>query len=100
MTGPDPGLNAYEQAADRFNRISASLPGITDACQQIIAWAEDECDTAAADLARYETSPGIPLPQYRPGYHEHWRPGQPLVKHCHAAGRTPHEHTPVGGRAS
>jgi hypothetical protein len=27
-----------------------------------------------------------------PAYHEHWRPGQQLVKHRHATGHVPHEH--------
>jgi hypothetical protein len=33
------------------------------------------------------------------GYHEHWQPGQQLVRHSHAAGRIPHHHDPAAALA-
>lgn len=62
-------LDAYERAAERFNRASENWAKANAA--RILQAAEDEYDAASADLARYETSPGLPLPEFRPGYHEH-----------------------------
>ena len=54
-------LSDYEHAADRFERISRSLPEIIKAAQAVIDWANDEYDAAQDNLRRYESRPGIPL---------------------------------------
>jgi hypothetical protein len=84
--------NAYEAAIDRMEAARRRCLKARRLAERIVREADAEFDAAEDNLVRYETSPGLSLPEYRPGYHEHWRPGQPHVKHVHAAGRTPHEH--------
>ena len=55
-------------------------------------------DRAPRRTAGYIESWGAGGARRAAEYHEHWSPGQELVKHRHAAGRTPHEHT--GGQAT
>jgi hypothetical protein len=58
-------LAAYERAAERFNRAAEHAPRIRELCRQLADAADAEYDAAAADLARYETKPGVPKPEYR-----------------------------------
>jgi hypothetical protein len=58
-------VNPYEAACERFNRISESHAEIKRLAQSVIDWADDEWEAAQANLRQYETSPGIPLPEYR-----------------------------------
>ena len=58
-------MNDYERAAERFENISRNYKTITDAAMTVIEWAGTEYEAASANLAKYETSPGIPLPEYR-----------------------------------
>jgi hypothetical protein len=58
-------LAEYEAAAERFNRASARIPEARAEAFRLMADAEAEYEAAAADLARYESKPGVPLPQYR-----------------------------------
>lgn len=57
--------NPYEVACDRFERINRNRATIIAGAQATIEWAEQEWAAAQAELARYESQPGIPLPQYR-----------------------------------
>lgn len=59
--------NPYEQACERFNRASANYPKAEAEAARILREANDEYDAAQANLRRYESAPGIPLPQYREG---------------------------------
>lgn len=73
--------NPYELACERFNRISGSIAAIKAQAQSVIDWADQEWGAAQLNLRQYETSPGIPLPQYRedtwiPELHTNpWNPG-------------------------
>jgi hypothetical protein len=58
-------MNDYERACERFNRISGSIAEIQQEAKAVIQWAEDEYAAAQDNLRQYESSPGIPLPQYR-----------------------------------
>jgi acyl-CoA hydrolase len=57
--------NPYEQACERFNIASANYPKAKAEAERILREASDEYDAAAANLRRYESQPGIPLPEYR-----------------------------------
>ena len=58
-------VNPYEAACDRFNRASVNYPKAKAEAERIVREAEEEREAAQANLARYEQSPGIPLPQWR-----------------------------------
>ncbi|HLM89267.1 MAG TPA: hypothetical protein VK284_09595 [Streptosporangiaceae bacterium] len=60
--------NPYEVARDRFERINRNRATIIAGAQATIEWAEQEWADAQGELARFESSPGIPLPQYRGGW--------------------------------
>jgi hypothetical protein len=57
-------VNDYEQAVQRFQ---AAMDNWRQAKAALDA-AEQECEQANANLAAHESAPGVPLPQYRPGY--------------------------------
>jgi hypothetical protein len=59
--------NPYEVACLRFNRASENYPKVKAHAGQMLRDAEDEYEAARANLAQYETSPGIPKPEYRNG---------------------------------
>jgi hypothetical protein len=54
-------MNDYEQAIARLEAARQEL----GTANQRLAVAEDEMDDANANLAACESSPGVPLPQYR-----------------------------------
>lgn len=54
-------MNAYEEAAERY----AAAREAYKAANLALGKAEQELDDAIANLARYESRPGIPLPEYR-----------------------------------
>jgi len=58
-------MNPYEEACDRFNRISENYERICELAQGVIDWADNEYEAAQANLRQYESQPGIPLPEYR-----------------------------------
>jgi hypothetical protein len=58
-------LAAYEAAVERFNRAAEHAPRIRELCRQLADAADAEYDAAAAALARYESFPGVPKPEYR-----------------------------------
>ena len=58
-------MNDYELACERFNRISQDFAKIVEAAQGVITWANEEYEAAQDSLRKYESSPGIPLPEYR-----------------------------------
>jgi hypothetical protein len=58
-------VNEYEAACERFNRASENHPIAMAEAQRIVDAANDEYEAAQANLRQYESSPGIPLPQYR-----------------------------------
>ena len=58
-------MNNYELACERFENIGRNYKKITDAAMAVIEWAGTEYEAASANLRQYETSPGIPLPEYR-----------------------------------
>ena len=58
-------MNPYEAACDRFNRASKNYPKAKAEAARILAEAEAEWEAAQVNLRRYESQPGIPLPQYR-----------------------------------
>lgn len=65
-TGEENGpVNAYEAACERFSRASQNYPKAKAESERIIREADEEFDAAQANLRQYETSPGIPLPEYR-----------------------------------
>jgi len=63
--------NPYEQACDRFNRASDNYRKAKIDSERIIRDADAEYEAAEANLRRYESSPGIALPEYREGSRVH-----------------------------
>jgi hypothetical protein len=59
------GGSPYEAARERFELIARTRPKIVADARALIEWAEREWSDANAALAEFESSPGIPLPQYR-----------------------------------
>lgn len=57
----------YEAARERFNRAGENYPKIKDEAARMLRDADDEYEAAQANLAQYESSPGIPKPEYRDG---------------------------------
>ncbi len=58
-------MNTYEQACQRFERISRDRQHIQEAARQVIDWADNEYEAAQENLRHYEQAPGIPLPEYQ-----------------------------------
>lgn len=58
-------MNAYEEACERFDRASDNWPKAKAEAERIVREADEEYEAAWANLRRYESSPGLPLPQYR-----------------------------------
>lgn len=58
-------MDAYQAAADRFDRAAAAYRAAKEQAAQLLRDAEAECVAANAALAALESAPGIPLPQYR-----------------------------------
>ena len=62
-------MSAYETARERLehaHQIHPSDQGTPGSClEHALTTAEAEWAAAQRDLRRYETKPGIPLPQYR-----------------------------------
>src|SRR5580704_11049575 len=58
-------MNEYEQAAERFNNAVRNHAIIKAKAEEMIREADEEWENANANLAAHESSPGIPLPQYR-----------------------------------
>lgn len=59
--------NPYEAAGYRFARASENYPKAKAESERILREAEEEYEAAEANLRQYETSPGIPKPEYRRG---------------------------------
>lgn len=57
--------NPYETARERFSRAAQDYSKAKAEAARILREAASEYDAAEAGLCQYETSPGIPLPQYR-----------------------------------
>jgi hypothetical protein len=62
--------NTYELAMDRMDQARRAVRHAKREAERIIRQAEDEWTAADAELTRYETSPGLPLKQYRYGADE------------------------------
>ena len=58
-------MNDYELAAERFETISRNHQAIIDAAEAVARWAREEYAAAQDNLRKYESRPGIPLPEYR-----------------------------------
>ena len=56
----------YEAACERFDRATAAAPRARAEAERLRQEAEDEWEAARANLARFERSPGIPLPEHDP----------------------------------
>lgn len=56
--------NPYERACARYNRAEASYRAVAAHIGALVNASEAEFEAARAELRQYETSPGIPLPQY------------------------------------
>jgi len=61
-------MNAYQEAAEEYAEADAAFVKASKA----LANAEQRLYDAAANLARYESRPGIPLPEYRPSTTDTW----------------------------
>ncbi len=57
--------NPYEHACERFNVAGPALAMAMAEAERIVREADAEYEAARANLRRYETSPGIPLPECR-----------------------------------
>lgn len=53
--------DAYERAVRRYEIARENFPR----AKRVMDAAQDEYDAAYAALAEFESSPGIPLPEYR-----------------------------------
>jgi len=58
-------MNAYEAARERYDAALGACGRATVEADRLLREAEEEFEAAVADLRRYESQPGIPLPQYR-----------------------------------
>ena len=56
--------NDYEAACTRFDRANANYPRAKAEAERIRQEADEEWEAARANLARFERSPGIPLPEH------------------------------------
>jgi hypothetical protein len=54
-------VNRYELAIEDMERLRKARAAITE----LTAWLDEKEQSAQAELADCEVSPGIPLPQYR-----------------------------------
>jgi hypothetical protein len=59
-------MNAYEIAAERFEQVSRQYNAKRAALEAALVALDDEYDAAQNELAKYESKPGIPLPEFRP----------------------------------
>ena len=57
--------NPYEEACDRFEAISTTYAARIKEYQEAIDAIENEYNEAWRNLRRYESQPGVPLPEYR-----------------------------------
>jgi hypothetical protein len=57
-------MNRYELAIEDMERLRKARAAL----KELTAWLDDKQAAAETELAACETKPGIPLPQYRPGY--------------------------------
>jgi hypothetical protein len=57
--------NPYEAARERLEQADENLCAALFEADRIMREADEARQSAEADLCRYESSPGIPLPQYR-----------------------------------
>lgn len=60
-------MNEYERACERFAEATEKHAEACARASKILSDAEDQYEAALRDLARFESSPGIPLPRYRTG---------------------------------
>jgi hypothetical protein len=74
MTAP---ANPYEAACERFNRASRRAYRAKADAERILREADAEYEAALANLAQYESEPGIALPQYREAVRIPFPPGVP-----------------------
>ena len=58
-------MNAYELAGERFNRAGPACLKARREAERIVRDAEAEYAAAEAALTAFESSPGVPLPEYR-----------------------------------
>jgi hypothetical protein len=63
---PGAYADSYEAACTRFDRATAAAPRARADAERIRQDAEDEWEAARANLAKFERSPGIPLPEHDP----------------------------------
>jgi hypothetical protein len=61
MSNPNP----YEAAVTRYRVVRELYVSVRKAYQDVVNALEEEWTAAEHNLARYESSPGVPLPQYR-----------------------------------
>ncbi len=57
--------NAYDVAAARFERISTTYAIRKENLEAAIVALDDEYEAAQKALRHYQSSPGVPLPEYR-----------------------------------
>ena len=62
MTAP---ANPYEAARERLERANRNLKTAKAEARRILTEAEIEWNEADDNLRQHETTPGIPLPEYR-----------------------------------
>ena len=60
-------VNPYEAARERLELANRNLRLSKTEAHRILTEAEIEWNEADAELRKHETTPGIPLPQYRNG---------------------------------
>ena len=58
-------MNAYEAARERYDAALGARGRARVEADRLLREAEEEFEAAMAGLRRYESQPGIPLPQYR-----------------------------------
>jgi hypothetical protein len=56
----------YEAARERFEQATANWPKAKAEADQLIREADDEYEAAWRNLCQFESTPGIPLPEYDP----------------------------------
>jgi len=61
----DAAQNDYERAVTRMEQARAHLKRTAEETTRAMNTAEEECNRAERNLCAFESSPGIPLPQYR-----------------------------------
>ncbi len=58
-------MNAYDLACSRMDTARRRCQRARRLAERIVREADQEYDLADANLARYETRPGVPRPEYR-----------------------------------